>query len=72
MGFDVILWYKQEAQGSPKLLGYLNVNFVYLQEDVKGKINFIGDGRTGSELTIYNLTLNDSGVFVSPFTSRKK
>lgn len=61
--YDVILWYKQEGQGVLKLLGNLNVNFINLEDNVKGKISFDGHGRTNSELTIYNLTLSDSGVY---------
>lgn len=61
--YDVILWYKQERQGVLKLLGNLNANFKNLEDNVKGKISFDGHGSTNSELTIYNLTLSDSGVY---------
>lgn len=61
--YDFILWYKQEELGALKLLGYLNVNFVKLEDDVKGKILFDGHGSSKSDLTIYNLTFSDSGVY---------
>uniref|UniRef100_A0A3Q3X772 Immunoglobulin V-set domain-containing protein n=1 Tax=Mola mola TaxID=94237 RepID=A0A3Q3X772_MOLML len=61
--YDVILWYKREGRGALKLLGHLNVNFVNLEDDVKGKILFDGHGSSKSGLTIYNLTLSDSGVY---------
>ncbi|MEQ2192659.1 hypothetical protein XENOCAPTIV_015125 [Xenoophorus captivus] len=60
---DVILWYKQDEHKALKLLGYLNVKFVNLEEDVKGKISFGGDARKQSSLTISNLTLKDSAVY---------
>uniref|UniRef100_A0A8P4KI28 Ig-like domain-containing protein n=1 Tax=Dicentrarchus labrax TaxID=13489 RepID=A0A8P4KI28_DICLA len=61
-GYYVILWYKQQ-QGALKLLGYLNGDAVNLEEDVKGKISFDGEGNKHSSLTISNLTINDSGVY---------
>jgi len=39
------------------------LEFVNLEKDVKGKINFDGDGRKQSSLTISDLKLNDSAVY---------
>ncbi|KAK2826649.1 hypothetical protein Q5P01_020863 [Channa striata] len=61
--YDRILWYKQDKHKGFKLLGYLNLNFPNLEDDVKDKISLEGDGRTQSELTVSNLTLEDSGVY---------
>uniref|UniRef100_A0A3B4XBR0 Ig-like domain-containing protein n=1 Tax=Seriola lalandi dorsalis TaxID=1841481 RepID=A0A3B4XBR0_SERLL len=46
-----------------KFLGYLNLDNPYPEDDVKGKISFKGDGRKHSNLTISNVSLNDSGVY---------
>ncbi|XP_029317020.1 uncharacterized protein LOC115027681 [Cottoperca gobio] len=43
---DVILWYKQDEHKALKLLGYLNVNYINIEDDVKGKISFDGDALT--------------------------
>uniref|UniRef100_A0A3Q3N3K8 Ig-like domain-containing protein n=1 Tax=Labrus bergylta TaxID=56723 RepID=A0A3Q3N3K8_9LABR len=61
--YDRILWYKQDAHRALKLLGVLNVQHVNLEPDVKGKINFDGDGREKSSLSVSNLSLTDSGVY---------
>uniref|UniRef100_A0A8P4KKD0 Ig-like domain-containing protein n=1 Tax=Dicentrarchus labrax TaxID=13489 RepID=A0A8P4KKD0_DICLA len=60
--YDNILWYKQQ-QGALKLLGYLNGKFLNLEDSVKGKISFDGEGNKHSSFTISDLTLNDSGVY---------
>uniref|UniRef100_A0A4W6BUY8 Ig-like domain-containing protein n=1 Tax=Lates calcarifer TaxID=8187 RepID=A0A4W6BUY8_LATCA len=59
---DVILWYKQDEHGL-KLLGYLNLDRLYPEDDVKGKISFDGDGSKQSSLTISSLLSNDGGVY---------
>lgn len=61
--YDIILWYKQEKNKALNLLGYLNLDFVNLEDDVKGKINFIGDGRKDSSLVVSDLKLSDSAVY---------
>ncbi|KAL7379765.1 hypothetical protein ABVT39_005511 [Epinephelus coioides] len=49
--YDRIFWYKQE-KGALKLLGNLFVNSANVEDDVKGKISFEGDGLTdGSDVT---------------------
>ncbi|XP_040915920.1 uncharacterized protein LOC121196839 [Toxotes jaculatrix] len=60
--YDLILWYKQEGQRALKLLGYLNMKFVNLEDSAKGKISFDGDGEKQSKLSIFNLSLSDSGL----------
>lgn len=60
--YDVILWYKQDHRAL-KLLGYLNINFPYPEDDVKEKISFKGDGRKQSSLTISNVSVYDNGVY---------
>uniref|UniRef100_H3BXS5 Ig-like domain-containing protein n=1 Tax=Tetraodon nigroviridis TaxID=99883 RepID=H3BXS5_TETNG len=62
-GYDLIYWYKQDESRTFKFLGYLNVLFATPEDDVKGKINFDGDGRSHSSLNISGLFLNDSGVY---------
>ncbi|KAM7403595.1 hypothetical protein PAMA_004171 [Pampus argenteus] len=62
-GYDRILWYKQDGHKAPKLLGYLNLQFENLEDDVKGKVSFNGHGSKHSNFTIFNLTLNDSAVY---------
>ncbi|CAG5866801.1 unnamed protein product, partial [Menidia menidia] len=62
-GYQVILWYKQDKGLAMKLLGYLNLEYPNVEEDVKGKINFDGDGRKNSSLTISELNLNDGAVY---------
>ena len=62
--YDVILWYKQDEHKALKLLGYLNMNMApNLEDDVKGKISFDGDGRKLSALSISDLQLKDSAVY---------
>uniref|UniRef100_A0A674NZM0 Ig-like domain-containing protein n=1 Tax=Takifugu rubripes TaxID=31033 RepID=A0A674NZM0_TAKRU len=61
--FQVILWYKQDESRALKLLGYLYTNNQNVEEDVKGKISFDGDGRSGSSLSIAAVGLKDSGVY---------
>uniref|UniRef100_H3BZI3 Ig-like domain-containing protein n=1 Tax=Tetraodon nigroviridis TaxID=99883 RepID=H3BZI3_TETNG len=60
--FQVILWYKQDEHKALKLLGIL-INSPNLEDDVKGKISFDGDGRSHSSLNISALSLADSGVY---------
>uniref|UniRef100_A0A3B5L306 Ig-like domain-containing protein n=1 Tax=Xiphophorus couchianus TaxID=32473 RepID=A0A3B5L306_9TELE len=61
--YQVILWYKQDKHKALKLLGYLNLEYPNIEEDVKGKISFEGDGRQQSTLTVSNLTVDDSAVY---------
>uniref|UniRef100_A0A3B3Z6G9 Ig-like domain-containing protein n=1 Tax=Poecilia mexicana TaxID=48701 RepID=A0A3B3Z6G9_9TELE len=61
--YQVILWYKQDKHKALKLLGYQNNDFANLEQDVKGKISFEGDGRKQSILTVSNLTVDDSAVY---------
>uniref|UniRef100_A0A3Q0SPW3 Ig-like domain-containing protein n=1 Tax=Amphilophus citrinellus TaxID=61819 RepID=A0A3Q0SPW3_AMPCI len=61
--FDNILWYKQDKQKALQFLGYLNLNYPYPEDDVKGKISFDGDGRKHSNLTISNVSVTDSAVY---------
>ncbi|TWW72563.1 hypothetical protein D4764_16G0010600 [Takifugu flavidus] len=58
--FQVILWYKQDESRALKLLGYLYTNNQNVEEDVKEKISFDGDGRSGSSLSIAAVGLKDS------------
>ncbi|AWP16075.1 Hypothetical protein SMAX5B_009019 [Scophthalmus maximus] len=60
--YDLILWYKQEKHNL-ELLGYINVDFPYPEDDVRGKISFKGNGRKHSDLQVSDLVLNDSGVY---------
>lgn len=79
--YDRILWYKQDEHRTLRLLGFLNVNFVNLEDDAKGKFNFDGRGAEKSSLSISDLALNDSAVYfcaasrhsaaVSPHVSTK-
>uniref|UniRef100_A0A3P9BZG9 Ig-like domain-containing protein n=1 Tax=Maylandia zebra TaxID=106582 RepID=A0A3P9BZG9_9CICH len=61
--FEWILWYKQDKHRAPQFLGYLNLNFPYPEEDVKGKIIFNGNGKEYSNLTISNVSVTDSAVY---------
>uniref|UniRef100_A0AAZ1XK47 Ig-like domain-containing protein n=1 Tax=Oreochromis aureus TaxID=47969 RepID=A0AAZ1XK47_OREAU len=61
--YDVILWYKQDEKGVLQLLGYLNVEYPNIEDDVKGKISFDGNGRKHSNLTISNVSVTDSAVY---------
>ncbi|XP_077416174.1 M1-specific T cell receptor beta chain-like [Vanacampus margaritifer] len=61
--YDVILWYKQGRGNTMEFLGYLNQNFPEIESHLTGKVDFTGNGRQQSELTIDNLTLNDSAVY---------
>uniref|UniRef100_A0AAQ5XKI0 Immunoglobulin V-set domain-containing protein n=1 Tax=Amphiprion ocellaris TaxID=80972 RepID=A0AAQ5XKI0_AMPOC len=62
--YQLILWYKQDKHKALKFLGYLNMNFPpNIEEDVKGKISFDGDGQKHSGLTILDLKLDDSAVY---------
>lgn len=61
--YDRMLWYKQDEGKTLKLLGYLNVHLPSIEEDVRGKVLFDGNAQKYSSLTIFNLTLNDSGVY---------
>uniref|UniRef100_A0A3Q4GEK6 Ig-like domain-containing protein n=1 Tax=Neolamprologus brichardi TaxID=32507 RepID=A0A3Q4GEK6_NEOBR len=61
--FERILWYKQDEHRAPQFLGYLNLNFPYPEEDVKGKISFNGNGQKYSNLTISNVSVTDSAVY---------
>ncbi|TKS87120.1 T-cell receptor beta chain V region CTL-F3 [Collichthys lucidus] len=62
--YDVILWYKQDRQGALKFLGYQYATMKTLEDDVKGKISFDGNGNSHSSLTIFNLLLEDSAVYL--------
>ncbi|CAF92561.1 unnamed protein product, partial [Tetraodon nigroviridis] len=62
-GFQVILWYKQDEHKALKFLGSLNYIVRNLEDDVKGKISFDGDGSSHSSLNISALSLADSGVY---------
>uniref|UniRef100_A0A3B5K1J6 Ig-like domain-containing protein n=1 Tax=Takifugu rubripes TaxID=31033 RepID=A0A3B5K1J6_TAKRU len=61
--YNQIYWYKQDESRALKLLGYLYTNNQNVEEDVKGKISFDGDGRSGSSLSIAAVGLKDSGVY---------
>ncbi|XP_072314373.1 uncharacterized protein [Eucyclogobius newberryi] len=61
--FDRTLWYKQEKSGSIVLLGFMNLNFLNLEEGVQGKMTLKGDGRSQTSLSISNLTVEDSAVY---------
>uniref|UniRef100_A0A8C6KXK5 Ig-like domain-containing protein n=1 Tax=Nothobranchius furzeri TaxID=105023 RepID=A0A8C6KXK5_NOTFU len=61
--YDLILWYKQDENKALLLLGYLNLHFVTLEDDMKGKIDLTGDGRKESSLVVSDLKLNDSAVY---------
>ncbi|CAB1450314.1 unnamed protein product [Pleuronectes platessa] len=61
--FENILWFKQEQDKAPEYLGHLNLNFLYVEAGVRGKISLKGDGRKHSNLTVSNLSLSDSGVY---------
>ncbi|KAM9354567.1 M1-specific T cell receptor beta chain-like isoform 3-T3 [Pholidichthys leucotaenia] len=61
--YQVILWYKQDQHKALSIMGYLNVAYPSVEEHLKGKISFDGDGRKNSALTISDLTLNDSAVY---------
>uniref|UniRef100_A0A669DPZ4 Ig-like domain-containing protein n=1 Tax=Oreochromis niloticus TaxID=8128 RepID=A0A669DPZ4_ORENI len=61
--FDRILWYKQDEHRALKFLGYLNGEYPYPEDDVKGKISFDGNARKHSNLTISNVSVTDSAVY---------
>uniref|UniRef100_A0A3Q2CG17 Ig-like domain-containing protein n=1 Tax=Cyprinodon variegatus TaxID=28743 RepID=A0A3Q2CG17_CYPVA len=61
--YEVILWYKQDQHKALKLLGYINLRYPSVEEDVKRKINFNGDGSKQSSLNISDLTLSDNAVY---------
>ncbi|TWW72561.1 hypothetical protein D4764_16G0010580 [Takifugu flavidus] len=61
--YDQIYWYKQDESRALKLLGYLYTNIQNVEDDVKGKISFDGDGRSSSSLSIAAVGLKDSGVY---------
>lgn len=61
--YDRILWYKQDKDKALKYLGYLNLRFPSPENDVTGKISFNGDGSKHSNLTVYSVSLHDSGVY---------
>ncbi|KAM3595296.1 uncharacterized protein V6R79_021175 [Siganus canaliculatus] len=54
---------RQDENRALKLLGYLNTQFPYPEEDVKDKISFDGDGSKESSLSVSGLELKDSGVY---------
>ena len=60
---DVILWYRQSENRDISLLGYLNTNIDYTEDDFQHKIKLQGDGRDKANLTIENPTLEDSAVY---------
>ncbi|XP_061700363.1 uncharacterized protein LOC133513516 [Syngnathoides biaculeatus] len=61
--YDVILWYKQSRGGTMELLGYLNQKFAVPEDGWKGKVDFTGDGRQESYLTVAELRSIDSAVY---------
>lgn len=61
--YDHILWFKQDGHRALKFLGYLNINQINIEEDVKGKVSFKGNGKSYSNLTISKLELNDNAVY---------
>ncbi|KAG7511010.1 T-cell receptor beta chain [Solea senegalensis] len=61
--YDRILWYKQDEHKAPKYLGYLNMKLAIIEDDVRGKVSFNGDGTSHSDLSVSQLWLNDSGVY---------
>lgn len=61
--YDRMLWYKQDIHRTLKLLGYLNLNFAYSEEYVKGKIHIQGDGRSYGNFSISGLKQEDSAVY---------
>lgn len=61
--YDVILWYKHDGRRTLKLLGFLNRQYPSFEDDVKGKVNFTGDGQRFSNFSISNLTVGDSAVY---------
>uniref|UniRef100_A0AAZ3QZK1 Immunoglobulin V-set domain-containing protein n=1 Tax=Oncorhynchus tshawytscha TaxID=74940 RepID=A0AAZ3QZK1_ONCTS len=61
--YDRMLWYKQDISRTLKLLGYLNLNFAYSEEYVKGKIRIQGDGRSYGNFSISGLKQEDSAVY---------
>ncbi|XP_025756607.1 immunoglobulin lambda-1 light chain isoform X1 [Oreochromis niloticus] len=67
--FDRILWYKQDEHRALKFLGYLNGEYPYPEDDVKGKISFDGNARKHSNLTISNVSVTDSAVYFCAATS---
>ncbi len=62
-GFELILWYKQSDDKGLIFLGYLNIDFVYPEDEFKDKISLAGDGRSSATLTIKDLTEDNSGVY---------
>lgn len=60
---DRILWYKQDRHRVLTFLGYLNLDYPFPEDDVKGKISFQGDGRSSANLSISNLQSEDSVVY---------
>lgn len=62
-GYDRTFWYKQDKHGAMKLLGFLNLHFPSIEEDVKDKITMSGDGRSDSSLSISDLIQSDSAVY---------
>uniref|UniRef100_A0A672JJG9 Ig-like domain-containing protein n=1 Tax=Salarias fasciatus TaxID=181472 RepID=A0A672JJG9_SALFA len=61
--YNKIFWYKQGKDKALQLLGYLNLDNPNVEEELKGKINFDGDGRNNGSLSISDLKLNDSAVY---------
>uniref|UniRef100_A0A672JNF6 Ig-like domain-containing protein n=1 Tax=Salarias fasciatus TaxID=181472 RepID=A0A672JNF6_SALFA len=61
--YERILWYKQGKDKALQFLGYLNTKFDNVEEELKGKINFEGDGRNNGSLSISDLRLSDSAVY---------
>lgn len=61
--YDNILWYKQDGGGALKYLGYLNLQHLYPENDVKEILSFSGDGRTHSNLSFVSVSQNDSAVY---------
>lgn len=61
-GFEHILWYKHDGRRF-NFFGYINLNYLYPEEEVKNKVTFAGDGRNNVTFTINSLTSDDNGVY---------
>ncbi|XP_077395356.1 uncharacterized protein LOC144031804 [Festucalex cinctus] len=62
--YNVILWYKQDRDGTMEYLGHLSATFSLLEEHLTGKVTLSGDASQYCDLNIANLILNDSAVYL--------